>query len=675
MRAREFTLAPVRFTERLPALLALAVLTSEVLFIATLLALLFGTSSDAWSFPERVRWIWGAVGGSVAAGIAAAVVAELLLRRSKKVRAIRLGTEGVVLPRVRGVPFDVEVPYRHIRSVVEIHGRVRGPHLVVGVEGRVPFRIRGAELEDPDALERLGADLRRRVGELPDGSERLRLVGRRGTVWRAMQSARAPVTWIVLAALAAVLLLEWWEGALVEPLRPFSADAFALLRLGANAPWRLGEGEWFRLVTSLFLHAGPLHFGANAFVIIVAGRLIERLLGSARLATILFASGVAGALARAAWGGDMLVAVGASPACFGLLGSWLFLNLRRRSDLLFTRSWRLWLVAATAVTAEALLFPAIDSVAHAGGFAAGIATTASLVPRDGLVGLRGRRSWGLRASAAFVSAVTLAALVQGFWAYRQSDESWLLRAMEPVLRDPQRSPAILNEVAWRYGVADVASRDQLEAARAAMLRTTRERPDVPAYRDTLATLQFRLGEFGAAAAIEGELLRESPGQLHASQLARFERHLHAAHHGSAERGSVVLRTEPDSPENGRGRALWLGDREPSGAVEVRAIAVGAGDTLRGYAWARFACDRTGTDPCVIDDVELPPQMGPLRFEVTAVRTATGETGAPRWRYWPMDPRVAVLPGPLESSDGASVAAGSLGETSSSRHSGVVGAKR
>jgi len=117
MRNRDSTLAPVRSMERRPALLAIAVLTSEILVVATLLGLVFGTSWDAWSSTERHRWIWRGAGASVAAGITAGVVAELRLRRSKKVRAIR-----PFLPRRRGDGARFERAQRRERSAETTEG-------------------------------------------------------------------------------------------------------------------------------------------------------------------------------------------------------------------------------------------------------------------------------------------------------------------------------------------------------------------------------------------------------------------------------------------------------------------------------------------------------------------------------------------------------------------------
>jgi membrane associated rhomboid family serine protease len=80
------------------------------------------------------------------------------------------------------------------------------------------------------------------------------------------------------------------------------------------------DGEWWRIVTSGFLHAGLLHLGMNMFVLWILGSQLEPVLGRARFLALYITSLVAGAF------GVLLVSptvptVGASGAIFGLLGA------------------------------------------------------------------------------------------------------------------------------------------------------------------------------------------------------------------------------------------------------------------------------------------------------------------------------------------------------------------
>jgi membrane associated rhomboid family serine protease len=80
------------------------------------------------------------------------------------------------------------------------------------------------------------------------------------------------------------------------------------------------DGDWWRLVTSGFLHAGPIHILFNMYLLWILGNLLEPTLGSSRFAALYFTALLAGAC------GALVVdpnspTVGASGAVFGLMGA------------------------------------------------------------------------------------------------------------------------------------------------------------------------------------------------------------------------------------------------------------------------------------------------------------------------------------------------------------------
>jgi membrane associated rhomboid family serine protease len=80
------------------------------------------------------------------------------------------------------------------------------------------------------------------------------------------------------------------------------------------------NGDWWRLVTSGFLHAGPIHILFNMYLLWILGNLLEPTFGSRRFAALYFTSLLAGAC------GALIVepnapTVGASGAVFGLMGA------------------------------------------------------------------------------------------------------------------------------------------------------------------------------------------------------------------------------------------------------------------------------------------------------------------------------------------------------------------
>ncbi len=82
----------------------------------------------------------------------------------------------------------------------------------------------------------------------------------------------------------------------------------------------VGEGEWYRLVTSGFLHFGVLHLAVNMYALWVLGSVVEQMGGRARMGTIYGVSMLAGSLGALLITPDSLTA-GASGAIFGLMGA------------------------------------------------------------------------------------------------------------------------------------------------------------------------------------------------------------------------------------------------------------------------------------------------------------------------------------------------------------------
>ena len=185
---------------------------------------------------------------------------------------------------------------------------------------------------------------------------------------------QAPVTMALLAAIAGVFVIETLAGG--------STDGAVLARLGANVPPLVRAGEWWRLLTALFLHIGIVHLLLNGWALLQLGGLFEAWLGSAQLAVVYLASGVCGSLASLFFmRGDL--SAGASGAIFGLLGALIGFLLRRR-DRLRPEAKQLLaqLVAWAAINVVfGLTTPGIDNAGHLGGAAAGFVQGLRLRPR------------------------------------------------------------------------------------------------------------------------------------------------------------------------------------------------------------------------------------------------------------------------------------------------------
>ena len=175
---------------------------------------------------------------------------------------------------------------------------------------------------------------------------------------------RAPVTACLLVAIVACFGLELASGG--------STNGLTLLRLGANSPALIAQGEYWRLVASMFLHIGFIHLLVNGWALYPLGTLFEIWLGSGRLLLVYFAAGIAGSLASA-YLSSVDLSAGASGAIFGVMGALIAFLLRRRRVLNPAGRSILSQLALWAGINVVLGFTTtgIDNYAHLGGCATG----------------------------------------------------------------------------------------------------------------------------------------------------------------------------------------------------------------------------------------------------------------------------------------------------------------
>ena len=99
-------------------------------------------------------------------------------------------------------------------------------------------------------------------------------------------------------------------------------------------PIGVANGEWWRLITSGFLHSGLLHIAFNMYFIWMFGQLLEPALGRLRFGLVYFVSLLAGSIGAMLYSAPNAATVGASGAAFGLLGAALVVAKIRKLDSL-----------------------------------------------------------------------------------------------------------------------------------------------------------------------------------------------------------------------------------------------------------------------------------------------------------------------------------------------------
>jgi membrane associated rhomboid family serine protease len=175
-------------------------------------------------------------------------------------------------------------------------------------------------------------------------------------------SSDAPATFILIAINVAVYLAEVAGGG--GGLSPGSSSL--IFDFGLFGPY-VAEGEWYRLLTSGFLHASILHIGFNMFALYFLGRLLEPGIGTPRFVALYFVSLFAGSFGATLLSPDSLT-IGASGAVFGIFGATFVIARHRGVDALAS-SIGIILLLNLAITFGR---PEISIGGHLGGLAGGV---------------------------------------------------------------------------------------------------------------------------------------------------------------------------------------------------------------------------------------------------------------------------------------------------------------
>ena len=108
----------------------------------------------------------------------------------------------------------------------------------------------------------------------------------------------------------------------IAGLSPLHPTAQALYQWGGNFRQAVAGGEWWRLITYIFLHGGAMHLLGNTFALLYIGMYLEPLMGKFRFASAYLLTGVCAGLMSIAMH-PASVGVGASGAIFGMYGIFL----------------------------------------------------------------------------------------------------------------------------------------------------------------------------------------------------------------------------------------------------------------------------------------------------------------------------------------------------------------
>jgi rhomboid protease GluP len=189
-----------------------------------------------------------------------------------------------------------------------------------------------------------------------------------------LNNRRPYATWVIIILNLIMFVLEMQQGG--------SENLQTLYQLGALwPPAVLISGEWWRVLTAMFLHLGLAHIALNMLALYVLGPFLERMLGVRRYVLIYALSGLGSmvtilALTQAGLLQPNLL-VGASGAILGLVGATAAIYLRdwrlRHSQLARSRLLRPLFIVVTQFMVD-LIIPQTSLVGHLSGAVWGFIT-------------------------------------------------------------------------------------------------------------------------------------------------------------------------------------------------------------------------------------------------------------------------------------------------------------
>jgi len=191
---------------------------------------------------------------------------------------------------------------------------------------------------------------------------------------RAIWARPSSVSYVFFAFNIAIFILMQLAGG--------STNDFILLQFGAKSNFEINHGEYWRLVTPIFIHIGMLHIIFNSYALWVMGPQVEKLYGAARFTIIYVLSGVGGVLGSYLWHPEPAsLSAGASGAIFGLFGALTVFGFKYRGSIpiAFQKAVGRVIPIIAINLLIGFLIPQIDNSAHVGGLVSG-ALVAAIIP-------------------------------------------------------------------------------------------------------------------------------------------------------------------------------------------------------------------------------------------------------------------------------------------------------
>jgi membrane associated rhomboid family serine protease len=158
----------------------------------------------------------------------------------------------------------------------------------------------------------------------------------------------------------------------VQSGSPMNNSRAGLFTATSMIPELTANGEWWRILTSGFMHFGLLHLALNMAALFVVGPVVEQELGKLRYSAVYFLSLLGGSAAAFFFGTVCQQLAGASGAVFGLMGALLIVFKRQKRDIST-------ILVVVGINLVSNLFTNASLLGHLGGFVIGGLLTLAMV--------------------------------------------------------------------------------------------------------------------------------------------------------------------------------------------------------------------------------------------------------------------------------------------------------
>lgn len=182
--------------------------------------------------------------------------------------------------------------------------------------------------------------------------------------WEIVYKKMTPVNTVLVLINSLIFIFIELSGQIGELLFRYGAMEWRSICL---------DGEYYRLVTCMFLHFGISHLFSNMVFLFLIGSYLERVVGTVRYLILYFGAGIGSSLISLfyyRYQDANVVSAGASGALFGVVGALLYIIIRNKGRL-EELSWRSFLIMIVGTISVGFFTDGVDNAAHVGGLVAG----------------------------------------------------------------------------------------------------------------------------------------------------------------------------------------------------------------------------------------------------------------------------------------------------------------